>query len=119
MLQNILYTFVTGFVGTLVTFLCVFLKNKITELTQNKYIKFATDSIIDAVNTVSMQYVDDLKKAGTFTEEAKINAKARALFMLNDLMTTKTMKVLTDVYGDYETWINTKIESVLKEKKWD
>lgn len=117
MLKDVLYILVTGLSGTLVAFLCAFMKSKIAELNLDKYTNLALDAVIDACNSVAMTYVDELKKAGKFTKDAQANAKLKAMTIIDELINVKTKSVIETAYGDYYTWVNNKIESILKEQK--
>jgi len=58
-----------------------------------------------------------LKKQGGFTKEKQIEAfnmsKQKALEILGDT----AIKALNEIYGDLDSWLNTKIEQVVFESK--
>lgn len=123
-LMNILYTIVVG-CGTAVTsFLCVFIKNKIGEITSkienqkvSEYINAATNVVSDAVLTVSQTYVDALKKEGKFSQKAQIEAKEKAVEIATKLITEDGKNAIEKVYGDFAEWLSTTIESNVKANK--
>lgn len=123
-LMNILYTIVVG-CGTAVTsFLCVFIKNKIGEITSkienqkvSEYINAATNVVSDAVLTVSQTYVDTLKKEGKFSQKAQIEAKEKAVEIATKLITEDGKNAIEKVYGDFAEWLSTTIESNVKANK--
>ena len=123
-LMNILYTIIVG-CGTAVTsFLCVFIKNKIGEITLkienqkvSEYINAATNVVSDAVLTVSQTYVDALKKEGKFSQKAQIEAKEKAVEIATKLITEDGKNAIEKVYGDFAEWLSTTIESNVKANK--
>lgn len=123
-LMNILYTIIVG-CGTAVTsFLCVFIKNKIGEITSkienqkvSEYIDAAINVVNDAVLTVSQTYVDALKKEGKFSQKAQIEAKEKAVEIATKLITEDGKNAIEKVYGDFAEWLSTTIESNVKTNK--
>ena len=123
-LKNILYIVITGCGTAATSFLCAFITKKIGEVTSRikntkvqEYIMAATDVVANAVLTVSQTYVDALKKEGTFTPEAQIIAKAKAIEIATKLITEDGKNAIETVYGDFTEWLNTKIESDVKTNK--
>lgn len=123
-LFKILYILITGCGTALTTFLCVLLKNKISEVSTkiknnnlSKYINAATDIVINAVLDVSQTYVDSLKKNNGFTKEAQEEAKKKAINIATKLITEDGKKAIEEVYGDFSTWLSTIIESNVKKNK--
>ena len=77
----------------------------------------AVDIVEQAVLYVMQTYVDGLKKAGKFDkaaqEEAFQMAKERAVSLIND----EAKNVIEENYGDFDTWIETRIEEKVHENK--
>lgn len=74
----------------------------------------ATEIMEDAVNFTSQTFVDELKKQGAFTDEAKADAAKRAAERTYELMTQEMKDTITANYGDLEKYVETKIESIVK-----
>jgi hypothetical protein len=78
-----------------------------------KYLLIATDCIADAVADVAQTYVDKIAD-GDWNEETKKQAfdlaKSKAVMHLG--ITGKTL--LEEALGDFEGWINSKIEAEVK-----
>lgn len=123
-LKNILYIVITGCGTAATSFLCAFLKKKIGELTTNmknkklvEYIDVAIGVVENAVLTVSQTYVDALKRDGKFSEVAQIEAKNMAIDIAEKLITEDCKNAIETVYGDFSTWLSTKIEADVKTNK--
>lgn len=123
-LVKLLYILVTGCGTAVVTFLCVLLKSKISELSSKikntkltKYINAATEVVTKAVLDVSQTYVDALKNTGEFTKEAQVIAKEKAIDIATKLITEDGKKAVEEIYGDFSIWLSTTIESNVKKNK--
>lgn len=85
--------------------------------TAAKYINMACDAVAQAVTFTAQTFVDTLKAEGAFTKEKQLEAfntaKDKALTILGDT----AVKALGEIYGDFDTWLNTKIEQVCRETK--
>lgn len=83
----------------------------------SKYIEMANDAVTQATLYTTQVYVETLKKQGGFTKEKQIEAfnmsKQKALEILGDT----AIKALNEIYGDLDSWLNTKIEQVVFESK--
>lgn len=93
------------------------LDKKIENETTEKYVKFAVDAVYTAVEQTMQTYVSALKKSGEWNEEtAQIafnNAKALALVTMG----TTAQKVIIEMAGDLDTWLDAKIEACTLELK--
>ena len=69
--------------------------------------------ITDAVQCVYQEFVEVLKKEGGFTEEAQKEAKERAMNIIYGQLSEKMKQFIIDNYGNIETWLSEKIESVI------
>ena len=85
--------------------------------TAAKYMDMACDAVAQAVTHTAQTFVDALKSDGAFTkekqEEAFDKAKNKALKILGDTV----VAVLNEIYGDFDLWLDTKIEQVCREIK--
>lgn len=93
------------------------LDKKIENETTEKYVNFAVDAVYTAVEQTMQTYVSALKKSGEWNEEtAQIafnNAKALALVTMG----TTAQKVIIEMAGDLDTWLDAKIEACTLELK--
>ena len=132
-LQQVLYVVATGILPILTVYIVNLIKVKTKEVTEklnesntkfddyqlDKYIINAVDIIGTAVIEVNQTYVDNLKKAGKFTEEAEENAKQKAIDRCKQLISENSKKAIEVVYNDYEAFLNSKIEELVKKNKDD
>lgn len=132
-LQQVLYVVATGILPILTVYIVNLIKVKTKEVTEklnesntkfddyqlDKYIINAVDIIGTAVIEVNQTYVDNLKKAGKFTEEAEEIAKQKAIDRCKQLISENAKKAIEVVYNDYEAFLNSKIEELVKKNKDD
>lgn len=85
--------------------------------TAAKYIQMATDAVAQAVAFTSQTYVDALKKQGAFTKEAQLEAFRRSREKALEILSETAIGALYQIYGDFDVWLNTKIEQVCRETK--
>ena len=83
----------------------------------NQYIDYAQEAITTAVTSVSQTYVDSLKKSGQFDKTAANNAKKQAIEIAEKLISDNSKIAIETVFGDFEEYINNKIEAVIKSEK--
>lgn len=81
------------------------------------YLTAATTAVTDAVKAVQQEYVDGLKKAGQFDEEAAKEALMKAKVKVLESLSTETRKYITKNIGDINNWIETTIHSALHDMK--
>ena len=122
--KNLLYILITAAVPVLTTYVCKFLYTKWTESKVNikneqiqDTLDKVTNMVLDVVQATNQTFVDSLKKNGEFTKEAAIEAfnksKETAVKMLSDDAVT----IITEVYGDIDVYLDTLIESFVKQLK--
>ena len=126
-LQNILYVLITGVSIVVIKEILRLLNKKIDEAqansemikneTLNSYIDHVQRIINDVVLSVSQVYVDELKKHGEFTSEAQIEAKNKAIEMARKLISEESKNIIILVYGDFDAYLNTMIESLVTQHK--
>lgn len=83
----------------------------------NHWIDEGQKIITDAVKYVSQTYVDSLKKAGTFTKEAQVEAKERCIERIKSLLSTEGRAYLTKIYKNLDVYIDTKLEAAVGDNK--
>jgi hypothetical protein len=123
-LTTIIQVVIIPAVPVLITFLVKFLKAKADQTTTKinndlvrQYTQEAIDAVLQAVTYTSQTYVDALKKQGKFDAEAQKVAFNTAKNLALQLLTEDAKEMITDLYGDLTTWIDTKIEQTVKEQK--
>ena len=77
----------------------------------------AVESIYASVSYVNQTFVDSLKDAGSFDEEAAQQAFHMAKTAALECMKTSTYKWLVKTYTDLDTWMEVQIESAVKSSK--
>jgi len=81
------------------------------------YTQEAIEAVLQAVTYTSQTYVDSLKMQGRFDVDAQKVAFATAKEVALALLTEDAKKMITDLYGDLNVWLDTKIEQTVKEQK--
>lgn len=85
--------------------------------TASKYIDMACEAVAQAVTYTAQTFVDTLKAEGAFTKDKQLEAfnkaKAKTLKILGDT----AVEALNEIYGDFDAWLNTRIEQVCREIK--
>ena len=85
--------------------------------TISKYIELATDAVEQAVTYTAQTFVDALKAEGAFTKEKQLEAFQKAKDKVLEILGDTTVAALGEIYGDFEAWLDTKIEQVCREIK--
>lgn len=92
------------------------LKQQVENETAGKYMQMACDAVVQAVEYTAQTFVDTLKAEGAFTKEKQLEAfektKSKALEILGDA----AVAALGEIYGDFDAWIETKIEQLCHTK---
>lgn len=124
LIQQILYVFVIAILPLLTKYAVTYLNVKIKENTEKieneklqQYIYAATEAISVAVLKVNQTYTDSLKKAGNFTKEAQETAKQMAITTAKSLITEESKKAIETMYGDFEEYLESNIEALVRENK--
>lgn len=88
---------------------------------QNQTVK---DIVLDAIDTVEQSvlyvmqtYVDALKRGGTFTKEAQQAAFEKAAERARELITDEVKAMISATYGDFDKWLETRIEKEVRANK--
>ena len=82
-----------------------------------KYVELAENAIEASVGAVGQTIVDGLKKSGTFDQASKEEVFAEAKQRAVTIMGESAKLALSELYGDFDMWIDSKIESTVKKTK--
>lgn len=126
-LENICYIVITGCGIALARYICLVVNKKVDEIQVNteiknneklnQYVDLAQDAISNAVLSVSQVYVDSLKASGAFTKEAQTEAKEKAVERAKSLITEESKKAIIILYGDFDSYLDSMIEAVVRASK--
>ena len=86
------------------------LKKKADNEKTTKYIDMAYGAVSRAVMATSQTFVDALKEEGTFTKDKQIEAFNMAKNTALEILGDEAIAALNEIYGAFDTWINTLIE---------
>lgn len=105
-------------------FAVAWLRKKTQEITANikdstvrKYVDLASDAVTKAVQTTFQTYVDTLKAQGKFDKEAQLTALQKAKDTATALITDEAKRVIAEAYGDFDKWLASTIETLVREDK--
>ena len=123
-LYMVLAPILTTAISALSVFLIKYIRIKSEELkvktkddTYNKYLDDISDIIQQVVLAVSQTYVDTLKSKNAFTEERQVEAFNKAKSQILLLLTEESKDIIKEVYGDLDSWLDTRIEAEVKIQK--
>ncbi len=87
----------------------------IEEATKNEnasnLVKDALSDVMDAVLYVNQVYTESLKASGRFDEKAQKEAFNRAYVEAMNMISDEAKKVIEQLYGSFDKWLQLKIES--------
>ena len=83
----------------------------------NKYMEMAADAVTQAVTYTAQTFVDALKAEGAFTKEKQLEAFKKAKDKTLEILGDTAITALGEIYGDFDAWLDTKIEQVCREIK--
>lgn len=86
--------------------------------TVNKYIDMAFDAVEKAVKATAQTFVDALKAEGAFTREKQLEAFNKAKETALAILGETAVAALREIYGDFDVWLNSQIETVCREIKY-
>lgn len=126
--QEFLNTIMTAVVIPLLIavsgYLIAYLRKKSAEITNSiddqlirYYVNEANEAVLQAVDTMFQTYVYSLKEKGEFTKEAQAEAFNKAKNLALELLSSEAKEILVQVYGDFDLWLSTKIEQLVKKDK--
>lgn len=110
-------TIVTAFIGWLSTTGIIWLNQKIKNGKIAKWSSAIYQIIMSAVQTVFQEFVDAMKKAGKFDEEAAREAKERAMKIIMTQLTPELRKYIEDNFGDMKEYLMNQIEAMIYQLK--
>ena len=126
-IRDFLYIIITGCSVAVAKHIVSLINKKINEVQVNteikeydklnQYIDSAQKVISNAVLTVTQTYVESLKKSGNFTAEAQAEAKNRAVTIAKELITEECKNAIVVVYADFDAYLDSTIESLVKKNK--
>lgn len=87
------------------------------DATVRKYVDLASDAVTKAVQTTFQTYVDALKAQGKFDKEAQLTALQKAKDTATALITDEAKRVIAEAYGDFDKWLASTIETLVREDK--
>jgi len=116
-LWGALGTIVTAFIGWLTTTGVIWLNNKIKDAKIARWSSAIYQIVMAAVQTVFQEFVDVMKKAGTWNEETAKEAKERAMKIIMGQLTPELKKFIEDNFGDMKEYLMNLIESVIYQLK--
>ncbi len=93
------------------------LQKELDNKTASKYMDMACDAVAQAVTYTAQTFVDTLKAEGAFTKEKQLEAFKKAKDKALEILGNTAVTALGEIYGDFEVWLDTKIEQVCRETK--
>ena len=86
-------------------------------MTIKAFLAEATDAVSTAVTYTSQTFVDALKKEGNFNKDKQQEALKKSLDKAISLLSESAKNALTDIYGDLEAYLTSKIEAEVRSQK--
>lgn len=93
------------------------LQQELNNAAADKYMDMACDAAAQAVTYTAQTYVDTLKAEGAFTKEKQLEAFEKAKSKTKEILGAAVVEALGEIYGDFDAWLDTKIEQVCREIK--
>ena len=85
--------------------------------TASKYMDMAADAVAQAVTYTAQTFTDALKAEGKFTKEKQLEAFNKTKNKTLEILGDAAVEVLGKIYGDFDTWLDTKIEQMCRKSK--
>ena len=86
-------------------------------MTIKAFLAEATDAVSTAVTYTSQTFVDALKKEGQFDKDRQQEALKKSLDKAISLLSESAKNALTDIYGNLEAYLTSKIEAEVRSQK--
>ena len=86
-------------------------------MTIKAFLAEATDAVSTAVTYTSQTFVDALKKEGIFNKDKQQEALKKSLDKAISLLSEPAKNALTDIYGNLEAYLTSKIEAEVRSQK--
>ena len=80
-------------------------------------IDLAEQAVIDVVVALNQTIVDAAKLEGTFDKQKQREVFLRAKNDIQMILSRQTKEAIRIIYGDFDLWLDTKIEAVVNENK--
>ncbi len=93
------------------------IEKELDNKTATKYMSMAADAVAQAVTYTAQTFADALKAEGKFTKEKQLEAFNKAKEKTLEILGDTAIKALGEIYGDFDAWVDTKIEQVCREIK--
>ena len=93
------------------------IQQKLDNDTASKYMNMACDAVTQAVTYTAQIFVDALKTEDGFTKGKQIAAFEMARNKAKQILGSAALEALGEIYGDFDTWLDTRIEQVCREIK--
>ena len=110
---SIIGTIGTGLATWLTTYIVGLLNQKIKDKKLARWSSELFQIIMSAVQTVFQEFVDTMKKAGKFDEEAAKEAKERAYKIITSQLTPELQSYITSNFGDMKEYLMNQIEAMI------
>lgn len=124
LLPKIFEVCIIPLLGVLTAYLISYINTKKNEIMTNssndmvdKYVGIAADVITTCVIATNQTYVDTLKKEGKFDADAQRNAFNMTAAAVMAILTDEAKEVLTEAFGDLNTYITQQIEASVNTNK--
>lgn len=79
----------------------------------------ATDTVEQVVVAIAQTYVDDLKKSGSFDEDAQKQALQMAREAAASLISSEVQQLISENYNNFTDWLLSAIEAAVAHSKWE
>lgn len=124
-IQSLIYVLVAAVIVCVSAFVCKYLYtkwNQIKTQIKNDNVREILDSVVNtvycAVAATNQTFVDAMKQSGTFDTDAAKNAFSKTKSTILNMLSKNAIDVIKQVYGDFNIYIDTLIESTVKEQKY-
>ena len=124
LIKDLLYIFITAAVPVLTTYLCKFLYTKWTESksainneTIQNTLNQVVETVLRCVEMTNQTFVDSLKQKGEFTQEAASEAFQKSKEAVLKLLSEDAKKIIAQIYGNIDVYLDTLIESAVRQLK--
>jgi phosphate/sulfate permease len=111
LLEQVLDLVLVPLIGGAIAYFVAILKSKTKNELVEKYIDMLDNTIMECVLATNQTYVDVLKKAGTFDEEAQKQAFQLTFDAVAAVLTDEARKYLNEAIKDLDAYMTTKIEA--------
>lgn len=110
---SVVSVILTALAGWGVAKLTSLIDNKITDAMLKTMLSGAIDVVTSVVKETYQTYVEALKDKNAFTAECQKQALSSAIEKATALIPKATQTCISTYFGDFKTWLTTKIESII------